>query len=762
MSRCWWWAWALLALGACDDAEAADPAPAERPTEAAPASAAAAPEAPERVRIRYDLAAHVARAEIREGRTLVMDHGVPGGAKYTLGGWHTRTGGHHDLDGVTALVLPGVIGKLILPVEEAGPHVLTLRARAFRDGRLTVYLGERAVAHATLPDDGSWDVVRVELAADVVPAGEHFVQLRVAGTGVAPGVGTAGLALDWVRLAPAGEEMREASPPSPASLARPVNGAPAVTLPDGLGLGWALRVPDGARLRGLVRGAGGTLRVVAHRDGTRPRTLATVRATEAGAPLDVDLRALAGEVARLDLVADGGGAEGVSVLRPAVVTLDASEIADAPPRPRNVLVYMIDTLRADKLRPYNPETRVRTPGLDRWVGSATVFERGQTQENWTKPSVATLLSGLLPWEHTATSGEAVVPGSVDLLSEHLRERGFHTGAFIANGYVSDKFGFRQGWATFRNYIREGRRTQASFVAADVLSWLDDRPSDEPFFLYVHTIDPHVPYIPPDEILQSYDPEPYAGPVDFTRDRALLEKIKVGAVRLAARDRQRLEALYDGEITYHDTHLASILDGLDRRGIADDTMVVITSDHGEELFDHDSVGHGHSVWQELLHVPLIVRIPGLTEGDRRVPEAVGLVDVMPTVLEALGQPVPEAMSGRSLLPLLRGDSETAPRAAVSGFHDGWRTVLVDGHKLVQRTERHVMLFDLEEDPDERNDLATERPLAVRWLRGMLGLALAGELGAGRRDGAHVAERTEIDPQTDAQLRALGYVGTSRPE
>src|SRR5690606_37029604 len=136
--------------------------------------------------------------------------------------------------------------------------------------------------------------------------------------------------------------------------------------------------------------------------------------------------------------------------------------------------------------------------------------------------------------------------------------------------------------------------------------------------------------------------------------------------------------------------------------------VITADHGEEFFDHDSVGHGHNVFQELLHVPLIVRIPGLTEGEHRVPDAAGLVDVMPTVLEALGMEPPEALTGRSLWPLLRGLSESAPRAALSGFHDGWRTVLVGNHKLVQRTDRHTMLFDLSTDPDEKNDLSSSRP------------------------------------------------------
>ncbi|MEM7607723.1 MAG: sulfatase, partial [Myxococcota bacterium] len=420
-------------------------------------------------------------------------------------------------------------------------------------------------------------------------------------------------------------------------------------------------------------------------------------------------------------------------------------------RPTNVLVFLVDTVRADKLRPFNESTRVRTPGLDRWSQSAGVFRAARTQENWTKPSVATLLSGLFPWQHTAASGEAVLPDSVEILSERLREEGFATAAFVCNGYVSDAFGFRQGWGSFRNYLREGRRTQARFVAADVLEWLDGRDEEKPFFLYVHTIDPHVPYLPPPELLAEYDPDPYSGPVDFGRDRLLLEKIKSGRLRTNARDRRRLEALYDGEITYHDVHFASILEGLQRRGLAENTMVVFTSDHGEEFFDHGSVGHGHSLYEELLHVPLLVKVPGL-EG-RAIDAPAGLLDVVPTVYDALGLRASRSLPGRSLLPDLRGEPGT-PRAMVAGFMEGWRSVVLGRFKLVHRTHRRVAVFDLEADPEETTNLAEGRPELVRYLRASLGLSLRGPV-------EHTRQRRTIDAELEAQLEQLGYVGAERP-
>jgi arylsulfatase A-like enzyme len=726
--------------------------------------------------VRFDLARHAARGELHHGDALLIDFGEPGAAKYTLGGWRTRTGDDRRFGDVTTTLIPGVIGELIVPARSTGAHELVLRARAFGDGRVTLYVGEDAVAYPQLPRDGSFATVRATIPAGKLVVGENVVQLRVATRGRADGV-EAGLALDWMRLTPVGdvapseaasaqnapsaqneaqnapsaqnEAQNEASaaqnePSAPTEAAPPrVHVGDALVLPAGHSLGFPFEVPEGAFLVGEADAA---IEVRAiDEDGT------TTNLGRHDGALRIDLSRVAGKLVRLELHAPGN----VRLTRPRVVTFEPERAERELRRAKNVLVYLVDTVRADKLRPWNPQTRVQTPGLDRWTRSAAVFERGYTQENWTKPSVATLLSGLLPWQHTATSGEAVLPRSVEMLSENLKDAGFHTGAFVCNGYVSDKFGFQQGWSTWRNYIREGRRTAASFVAADVLEWLDGRPTDKPFFLYVHTIDPHVPYIPPEEVLALYDSEPYHGPVDFTQDRELLEKIKIGRIRLDERDKRRLEALYDGEITYHDTHFAAMLDGLERRGLADDTVVAFVADHGEEFFDHDSVGHGHSLFEELLHVPFVMRVPGIDE-PVRVTEPAGLVDVMPTVLDALGREIPEGLAGRSLLPLLRGIPSDAPRPNVAGFMEGWRAITVGRYKLIQRTHRRWMLYDLVADPHEHHDLAAERPLAVRYLRGLLGLALRGATA-----GRHRGETTEIDPETDAQLRALGYVGTQRP-
>ncbi|MEM9074495.1 MAG: sulfatase-like hydrolase/transferase [Myxococcota bacterium] len=714
---------ALFAAGVlfglcCSDHSSSEPtAPVVERSDEAPAEPPA--DEPAR-RVSFDLSTHLDRSELRHGDALVIDFGTPAAAQYTLGGWRTRIGDDHRFGEVTTTLIEGVTGQVLLPSDSIAAQHLSIRARAFSDGRLTVYLNGDTLGHARLPTDGSFATVSFAVPSGALVAGENTLQLRVPARGRDDGV-RAGIALDWLRLGSADESVSSV----PTGLG----------LPAGWSRSWSFEVPDGATLAGSVSG---DVEVVVHRDGEDPRSLGTFRE---GSSLDAP-----GEVVRLELRARSASTlSSFKVMEPGEdPTLRAHRA------PQNVIVWLVDTVRADKLSPWNPDTRVQTPGLTRWAAGSGVFERGATQENWTKPSVATLLSGLLPWQHTATSGEAVLPRSVDMLSETLREGGFHTGAFVCNGYVSDKFGFRQGWSSWRNYIREGRRTAARFVAGDVLSWLDARPSDKPFFLYVHTIDPHVPYIPPEETLALYDEEPYDGPVDFRRDRELLEKIKAGSLRLGDRDKRRLEALYDGEITYHDAHFAAVMEGLERRGLADSTMVVFTADHGEEFFDHDSVGHGHSLFEELLHVPLLMKIPGLTDAGTRVSEPVGLVDVVPTVLEAIGRPIPRDLPGQSALNLLRGARVDAPRPVIAGFMEGWRSIAVGRYKLIQRTHRRWMLFDLREDPREQHDVAARHPLVVRYLRGLLGLSMNGQA-------RHEAEETEIDPATRAQLEALGYVG-----
>ena len=684
-------------------------------------------DAPPRRVIHTDLGRTFGSAELRREGDLVAALDGIAGARATLGGWGTNT---HPLRSGD---LAGVAGsgrdtRLVLPRSGAGSK-LTLRVRSARPGKLSVVV-DGEVLEETIEVPAEATTVTFDLGENATGDGDMALSVRAPTSASVDGK-RFGVLVGALRL---GRGTALETLPH-----RDDEGS--LHLPAGTSVAWTLASPAGGQLAVGIRS--GRLRLRILRDGSP--AVQTPASTDA-----IHHELPAGEVVKLELVAEGD-----TVLSGAAVTVPAPA-PRALTKPTHLLVVLVDTLRADKLGPYDADTRVRTPGLDAFVQDATTFARAHSQENWTKPSVATLLSGLMPWEHTATQHESVVPSAIELLPETLGEHGFETASFIANGYVSDRFGFDQGWDSYRNYIREGRRTHAEYVAGDVLAWLDRRNEDKPFFLYVHTIDPHVPYRPPDEDLALYGDPSYRGVIDFSRDATLLENVKRGRIRLGERDRAHLEALYDGEITYHDRHFRSILDGLERRGLTDSTMVVVTSDHGEELFDHGSVGHGHSVYEELLHVPLFVKLPG--ESPRRVDRSVGLVDVLPTILEAFEIPVPEELAGRSFLGELRAVSLGPDRGTVSAFMDHWRTLNVGRWKLVERPGRGAALYDLDADPQEANDMAESHPLTRVWLRGLLGERLAESAPTPeRRRRAPPPQRTVIDDETAAQLRALGYTG-----
>ena len=734
-------------------------APTPGPAPVAPAKPKAAPAAPPALGTPiYDLAGHLAMAHLRSGGGLLVDLGTPARHKYTFGDWHSGWRGDYREHDTTYSYLGGSTGKIVFDVaaDEAGGGAIDIRARATADQRGRVYLNGKQIGTADFSKAGFTDV-DVPFA-DGLRAGRNELLLRFNTRRTVHDGGSASLAVDYVRVAFADAEKGSAAAAYDACLEKAGGdagaGGEALTLAPGESLTYDLPVPEGASLGGTLSSAdGGTLVVSARGEDGRRAEVERREGKPEAASFAVALGAFAKAPAAITVAAEGGTVK----LDGAALFTPGDRPALEPVKPaRNLIVILIDTVRADHLKPFDERARVHSDQIVRTAAEATVFERAFAQENWTMPSTATVLTGLFPTTHQAKTETNKVPDSVQLASQHFRKLGFTTAAFIANGYVSGKFGFERGWDQWTNYVREGKPNRAQFVADDVIAWLDHRQKDKRFFLYVHTIDPHVPYMPPKEYRALYDDDPYDGPIVGTETAQLLEKIKVGALHLNDRDKRRLEALYDGEISYHDDHLARIFSALEGAGLLDDTLVVITSDHGEEFFDHGSVGHGHTMYEELLHVPLIVRLPGAGKGSgRRVDADVGTVDVLPTACEILGVPAPAEVEGRSLVPLLEGDADDGwPRAAFSEFLDGQRAARMGRYKLIVRGTS-TTLFDLVEDPHETRDLSDAAPLALAMMRELLGAHLGRFVDARAR--RHASETVTIDRETRAQLKALGYMG-----
>ncbi len=511
------------------------------------------------------------------------------------------------------------------------------------------------------------------------------------------------------------------------------------------------------------------------------------------------------------LVASIGWRGGVGAVGP-----PASDPPDDSP---NVVLILIDTLRRDHLsgEGYSRET---SPALDAFASRGARFSSLVSTSCYTKPSVASLLTSLYPSGHRVGHLRTVLSEDRTTLAEAFHAVGWRTAKFVSNTIIGPEFGFAQGterfvtlptelvpktklgYALFR--LTEPGRELPGFVqlaallrkmerslvgghgagvlamrAPDVIAsfeeWRDSIDGD-PYFAYLHFMEPHAPYRPPASEAARFaaDHEPF---VDEHPPTIGLFLPFSQAGRLPDAERNGLIRAYDAEIAGLDRLLGEFLDRLAREDRASGrrTIVAITSDHGEEFYEHGGWGHGQSLYGEQLRIPFLIAgadvLPGL-----QVDQPALIVDIGPTLLELAGAPVPAALGGRSLAGLLvQDDAGRDPgrgRDAGSGFGDGeprdelaeivygdayWARALRSGRwKLIVAhlgEQERVQLFDVEVDPEEARDLAADRPDLVATMRERLEMRVA-EAAAAGGDGA--VDTAEFDPVTAERLRALGYV------
>ena len=699
-------------------------------------------------------------------RGLYIDLGTPQQDKYTVGDWESGWLSR-GTDGSTTFSHVGRRARIFFQVDEPGAMAARLRLKPIGTGALTPYINGEPV-QSTFFDTGSGFVdVDFHLPSAHVKKGEN--QLLLAFGGVEPvGSEEVSVAIASLRIAP-GLHLDEDGfvPPSWDQMHGRISideeRRSALTVRGPSTLTWYLEVPEQQPELSFGVAHDGT-------DAPEVRVRVTVTGGQSSTvflqPIEttwtdhrVDLAPFAGRVVRLDLDVPNETDGRIAWSRPRV--LFAKPEPESTELAKNVVVVLIDTLRADKLRAINSESRVRAPTLNRLAQEGTLFASAQSTENWTKPAVATVLTGLHPSTHGARTQQAVLSSDAVLLSEHLKDQGFRTASFVANGYVSDRFGFDQGWDRYRNFIREEVSSDAADVFGEASEWVAQN-QDARFFLFVHTIDPHVAYDPGGEYVRMYDDRDYDGPVQPRRTPTLVEDAKRGRITLSDSDAMRLEALHDGEITQHDVELERFLKGLADLGVLDETLVVVASDHGEEFNEHGSWGHGHSIYQELLHVPFLFHLPGVVPA-RRVEPVVSTVDLAPTVVELLGVPALSATEGRSLLSFMQGGQRATPAVAFSDFLDARRVAVGAGWKLVVRGNLTASLFHLETDPGEQQQLElTEHPIAARYLRVLQGQFLGSTdrarwLDAEQGPGVELrSSDARMDAQLQGQLEALGYL------
>ena len=432
-----------------------------------------------------------------------------------------------------------------------------------------------------------------------------------------------------------------------------------------------------------------------------------------------------------------------------------SEVRLLEPRRRaarpNVVLVSIDTLRADRMSLYgNP--RPTTPRLAQWAARrAVVFDDAVAQATWTLPSHSSIFTSLEAFRHGAVHTEALSP-TVPVLAELLRAAGYRTEAITGAGFLDPRYGLHRGFDRYRYWsgVWSGPQ-EIEDGTARALAALDEE-RDRPFFLFFHTYDVHPPLRPhqpwfsrwsrfaPDWWVLSEEVEE-AGAAPSGRREARYRFMRFPPRKSNERSPLPPDAapllfdLYDSGVASADEHVGRILERLREKGLEETTLVIVTSDHGESLGEHDLAGHGF-LYEDNTHVPLVVALPdGRAAGSRRA-DQVRLVDILPTVLEVAGAPVPEGLDGRSLVPLLEQRETPGVRTALTYSSGVGLSVRTDGREkflfwdgvAAGRASRD-RLFDLRADPAELADRLGERADrerlerdALRWLGGASGLRL----------------------------------------
>ena len=427
--------------------------------------------------------------------------------------------------------------------------------------------------------------------------------------------------------------------------------------------------------------------------------------------------------------------------------------APGPDTPRNVVLISIDTLRADHLGCYGYD-RPTSPHLDSLAAEGAVFEDASATSPWTVSSHFSILTGLFPRSHGVDGWSKPMPTDIRTLAGHLEQLGFATGAFVNHLILNAERGFGTG---FETYLVEDEKVnpvgKSQTILANASRWLEER-GDERFFLFVHLYDVHSSYISMPRFKRRFTGE-YAGEVNGYAQQ--LKDYRLGKLEWSELDVEHLVDLYDAGIAQLDDSLGEFFESMRARGQWDDTLIIVTSDHGEEFLEHGDVLHGGTLFQELLHVPLLLCGPGVPAG-RRLAQEVTLVDIVPTVLSFIGAPPPGDVEGIDLRPALLDSAAELPDRWIFAEADKWFNKERGNYRRSIRRGRYKLhydhlsetrtLYDLVSDPAELDDIAALHPELVETMWAKLQ-----EYMAGRRE---VDASIEVTPEEIEALEALGYM------
>jgi arylsulfatase A-like enzyme len=644
---------------------------------AAGAPAKATPRGPEHAV--YSLVDNRLSAHLTRGGGLLVPAGSAGLAKYTRfanlmkGGkkpWELRqTQGE-----IKVARIPGKSATLYVPLTAAQAGRGSLRIRAFAPSATTLSLKVNDGKDINGKLAAGWSTAELAVPAGQLRDGENALQLFTK---------TSGVELAWLQIGgatPVGDDGQAAFYDA---------GKRALVIPDGGQMSWYVAIPDKARVVGDLADAGCAITVTATaEDG------ATATGKLAGAGAAVDLSALAGKAARIDLVA--GGCPVTTLAGAALAVPGDAPAARRGDPPRFVVFIVMDSLRADRVRTFNPKARPETPNFDKLAESSTLFTENYVQGNESQVSHASMWTSNYLAKHKAIEMSDHLPDKWVTIDEVAKKAGKFVAGASGNGYIRPARGFGSGWDKFSNHIEKGLGLKGGEIMEHGLSFVAGK-KDQPWFLYLGLIDTHVTWRAKQPWMDRYDggykgrfPTEFGddGPTGFPKD-------------LTDHEKDHVRALYDSNVSYQDDLVGQLIEKLKSWGVWDQTMLVITADHGDEQWEDGRVGHGGSVRESLVHVPLVIHYPPLFPAVRIAEGSEG-IDIVPTVADALGVATDPEWQGMSLIGVASGRGGYPLMSFVSQYENAHAGRI--GHwKLKLVGTQAPRLYDLARDPAERNDL-----------------------------------------------------------
>ncbi len=569
----------------------------------------------------------------------------------------------------------------------AGEQHIRVRHYNAEARRMTVRVNGKDVSTVEMP--AGWGESDVTVPAGRLAAGENEVLLFTSKGEP--------MEVDWIQVG------GTAAPSGSPALYDPATKA--LVVEDSGGVAFYVMVPDKGRLVGDVTDAGCKVAISAE-----PQRGAAQSGVLAGTGDAVDLAGLSGQVVRLELRAQGCERAGLANAA-LVVPGEAPALASRGDKPKYVVFWIMDSLRADRIRTFVAGARPEVPTFDAMLDTSTFFVQTYVQGNESRVSHASMWSALYPAVHDMLSSKAKLAPKWKTIDEVMDAAGMFTSGVSGNGYIVAKWGFGTAWDEYRNHIHQGGGLNGEDILARGLKSVEGK--TEPWFLYLGTIDTHVSWRAKEPWLSKYDTKPYSGKFKTVASGADMGAVAGGKLKITERDKDRIRAIYDSNVSYQDDLVRQLFEKLDEWGIRDQTMVVITADHGDEQWEAGRVGHGGSLRESLVHVPLIVHYPPMFPAGKVV-EGTEVIDIVPTLADVMGVDADAAWQGSSLLPLAHGVGRGYPRMAMASQYEGAHAARLGPWKIRASGGNTPAVYNLVEDPAESKDRIGDAPYAHRFV------------------------------------------------